>query len=212
MKRSAISTLILVTVLLLGLAFSRPVLAAQTEVVFKNDQQKAVIELSSDDLFENFKGVMPGQSLTQDIILRNETSRKLRVFIRGKAMGEAERAFLQHASLQGRVNGRLIFDYKGPATDLSRESVLAVLPARSSAVMTVSLSTPISLGNEFQSTSYVYGWLFRAEDDLVDSDQDNKPPATGATLHYLLLPLPFILAGAFFLLLLVWKRRRRDQA
>jgi len=202
-------TAIILAALLAGLTAGQPVFAADTEIVFKNDNQAAVIEFSSDDLFAKFKGVMPGQSLSQQIILRNETSHPLRIFIKGKPIGAAERAFLQLASLEGTINGHLVFDYRTPATDLSSEVVLAVLPAQASSVMEVVLSTPLDLSNEYQSTSYTYVWILRAVDDLIAGGSDN-PPSTGVHFRYLLLPSVFVLLGAIFLFI-PWKRRRREE-
>ena len=208
--RRRIVTALLLTGLVLGLQVSPPVHAAQTEVVFKNVQTQAVIELSSDDLFDNFKGVMPGQTLTQQILLRNETGRSLRVYIKGKALGAAEKAFLQVASLEGSVNGRLIFDYKTPVSDLSREATLAVLPANASSVLQVVLSAPAGLGNEYQNASLSYAWVLRAVDELVGGDQD-QPPRTGADLRYLLLPTLLVFLS-FFLFFILWKRRRKEES
>ena len=47
-------------------------------------------DYSVTDLFTNFKGVMPGDTLTQQINVRNEASKKVNVKIYIRALGPAE--------------------------------------------------------------------------------------------------------------------------
>jgi len=64
----------IITILLLAVSFSVPVYAAEGTVTYDGDAKEFIFKPGSDysptDLFSEFKGVMPGDTLSQKITVK----------------------------------------------------------------------------------------------------------------------------------------------
>ena len=91
MKKLAVSLLALL-MLLSGVAA-----LAAASVTYEGGAEKFVFlpgsAYSSSDLFENFKDVLPGDELTQKITVKNDTSGKVRIYMRAETKGMKDRDF-----------------------------------------------------------------------------------------------------------------------
>jgi hypothetical protein len=62
---------------------------------------------SDSDLFENFKGVMPGDVITQRIIVKNNSGTEVRIFLRADPVEDKQRDFLSRLNLPSTVYNML---------------------------------------------------------------------------------------------------------
>lgn len=96
-----ISSLVLALVLVCSMAVTAFADTTDTDtsgstshVTYKGKAEQFIFQPGSDysptDLFTNFKGVMPGDTLTQQIDVRNEASKDVKVKIYMRALGAAE--------------------------------------------------------------------------------------------------------------------------
>ena len=87
-----IISIIMLLCLLTGTAF------AAASVTYEGGAEKFVFlpgsEYSDSDLFENFKGVLPGDALTQQITVKNATDGKVRIYMRAEDEGMEDTDFL----------------------------------------------------------------------------------------------------------------------
>lgn len=201
---------LLVSLLLLACT-GLPVLAAQSRVTYKGIADRFVFVPDSRDLFQNFKGVMPGDTLNQEIQLANQTDNIARIFLEGKALLPREADFLSKARLTGRIGGSLIFDYQAPETSLTEMVLLKELAPHEAVTLTVELSVPSELTNAYQSQEYAIQWIFLAEEEAVAGEEEEvpeeteeaKPPVTGESNPYQWAALLLFVAGLVFIALAI---------
>ena len=90
--RKRIVSMLAALVLMLGLAL--PVSAAEGNVTYQGDSGKFVFAPGSSysltDLFPNFKDVMPGDTLTEQILIKNDTSNKVKIKVYMRSLGAQE--------------------------------------------------------------------------------------------------------------------------
>lgn len=160
---------------------------------------------ASMDLFDHFKGVMPGDTLTQAITLKNEDSHEVQLFLRSLGAAPESEALLRQMTLTVvNVDGTQL--YRGPASasgQLSSWIRLNSFHPGESQALTLSLEVPATLGNEFQNASGTINWEFKAED--LQGDLDGPAPTTGDPMQ----PMLWIFTGSMSLILLsliLWRR------
>ena len=176
-------------------------------------------ENSLTDLFPNFKDVMPGDVLTQNITVVNERSRevKVKLFIRSLGAKEGSEEFLSQMGLKVRVSedntmGYMFDAAASEAAQLSDWVCLGTLYSGGTVNLEVELSVPVTMGNEFADQIGFLDWEFRAEEYLVSPD-DPTPP-TGDNTDLSLLIYVAIGSGvvlATLIILVVLKKKKKDE-
>lgn len=170
------------------------------------------------DLFNNFKGVMPGDELVQDVRLVNMHYKKLtyKTFIRAETPDEQYIPFLEQLNLkveQLDTNGNaasVLFDGKPSETGpLSSNAFLAELAPLKATELRVTLSVPKALGNEYQSTTGVIKWYLSAYEKTDSSDPNTPGTPTTGTFGPPLIFIIILLAAACILLSVAVIRSRR---
>ena len=217
MKR-VIVFLIVATLTLLS---TLPIHAADGKVTYSGDSGDFIFAPGSDhsptDLFPNFKGVMPGDHLTQQITVRNDASKEIKVDIYIRALGahEGSEKFLSQLGLKVEKSAEnemaYMFNAKASETAQLTDWVhLGTLYSGGEVNLDVILDVPVELDNEFQNQIGYLDWEFKIEESPVDED-DPIPPQTGDDSHigvYLTIGIGAVL---LILILLVWRRREREQ-
>ncbi len=193
---------------------------ANGNVSYDGNAQKFVFASGSDyslsDLFSNFKGVMPGDTLTQTITVKNDASDKVKVdlYLRSLGATEESKAFLSQLSLQVTMDSAeetpYLFDaaLSEPA-QLTDWVCLGTLYSGGTVDLIVTLQVPAELGNEYQNQIGYLNWEFKAEEFPVE-DSDPKPPNTSdSKLGWWFIPLAISLV--VIVVVIVVRKRKQDE-
>ena len=179
-----ISALALVLVLLLGMSATA---FAESKVTYEGGAEKFVYlpgsEYTETDLFENFKGVMPGDVITQEITVQNNYTKaeKVNIYLRavvhdeqGNPLSEevartedlvSMQDFLSQLTMTVKQGDKVLFSASPDELDGLKENVLlGTFPGRSKTILTVELSVPFELGNEYANRVGEVDWVFTAEE------------------------------------------------
>lgn len=179
-----ISALALVLVLLLGMSATA---FAESKVTYEGGAEKFVFlpgsEYTETDLFENFKGVMPGDVITQEITVQNNYTKaeKVNIYLRavvhdeqGNPLSEevartedlvSMQDFLSQLTMTVKQGDKVLFSASPDELDGLKENVLlGTFPGRSKTILTVELSVPFELGNEYANRVGEVDWVFTAEE------------------------------------------------
>lgn len=185
MKKFAIGLLACAIVLFAAL----PAHAAEGTVTYSGDAGEFIFAPGSDhsltDLFPNFKDVMPGDELHQQITVKNEASKEVKVKIYIRALGAVEGAeeFLSQLGLtvQTSENNTMAYMFDAMANETAQMTdwvCLGTLYSGGEVNLDVTLTVPVELGNEFQNAVGALEWEFMVEEYMISPD-DPQPPATG---------------------------------
>lgn len=209
-----IVTLLVVIAVICSLSISA--LAAGT-VTYDGTAQKFIFEPGSNhsptDLFSDFKNVMPGDSLTQRIFVRNDTANKVKIklYIRSLGAQQDTDALLSQTNLTVKQNGDSIL-FAAPTNETAQLTdwvYLGTIYSGGEIPLDITLEVPITLDNASQGQVGYVDWQFKVE-ELPVEPTDPTPPQTGDNFS---LPLyiglmVFSLTG---LIVLLWTNKRKAQ-
>ncbi len=206
---------ILITWILLGFVMSfmlKPVaiLAQDSNVEYRGRAESFVIMPEDTDLFQNFKNVMPGDKLMQDIRVANESTNIMpaRIYLRAEPIDPNDQAFLEQLTLrvEHQTFGVLSEDLASETAGLTENVLLGVFFPGMEENLLVTLDVPLEMGNEFQNAVGKVVWVFTVEED------DLPPlPQTGLRQNSIWLITLLLGSGSILLLLLVWRRRKEKR-
>ena len=145
--------------------------AANSNVIFENEAEKFIFlpgsEFSDTDLFDNFKGMLPGDSRTQTVVVTNNYRGfdRIKVYLRALPHGESNplsdevakvetvasmEDFLSQLSMVVRADGNVIFSASpNELNGLKNNIFLGEIDYGEIVKLDVELSMPIDLGNEY---------------------------------------------------------------
>ena len=192
-----------------------PVALADSSVTYKGQAEKFVFAPGSDysptDLFENFKGVMPGDTLTQKIDVRNaaENNVKVKLYIRALGAHPDSEEFLSQMTLNVKdEKGSELFDAPADQTaQLSDWVCLGTFYSGAAVTLDVTLNVPITMGNDFQEAVGYLDWEFMVEEFPIESDD----PVTGDDTPIGVYIAVCAVSAAAIVLLLVTRRKKKEQ-
>ena len=230
MNRTMRALFSLVLTLVLVVALATPAFAATASITYKGQKDQFVFDPST-DLFRNFKGVMPGDTLEQSITFTNKStdSNYVKLYVRAvahdtsnpltKPVKENETIasmedFLSQLDMEVYCGKKQIF--KASPDELGgmkNKVLLGTFKKNASATLTVKLNVPIELGNEYANRMGEVDWIFTVEAFKgTPSTSDDRLIQTGQ-LNWPILALGA--GGLVFLILggtMVLSRKKRKNA
>lgn len=214
-----IITFMVVCILILSSVL--PAYAADGKATYDGNAQEFIFEPGSEhsptDLFPNFKDVMPGDTLTQKITVKNDASNKVKVkiYIRSRGAHEDSVEFLSQLGLkvQKSSDNEMAYMFDAAADETAQLTdwvCLGTLYSGGEVNLDVILNVPVELDNMFQNKIGYLDWEFMIEEFPIESD-DPKPPQTGDNSNMGLWFGLMIGSGAMLIILLFWRKRDQEK-
>jgi len=235
-----IFSLILTAVMMFGMAISG---YAAGVVTFEANEQKFDFApgsvYSPSDLFTDFKDLMPGDSVTQSVRVKNNGKDGYTTNIYIRALGATPDKVIKEATdtagevkfedgkeLNGtgktvnqkvlsqleldvvaKKDSKKLFDATADKTDgLSDWVMLGSLRKGGEVDIEVTVTVPLTMGNEFQNVAGGIDWQFK-----VEEIPDPSVPDTGDSAGIMLYSAMFGAAALALFVLIVLKKRTREE-
>lgn len=193
------------------LTVSIPALAADGNVTYSGNAGQFIFAPGSGysltDLFPNFKDVMPGDTLTQNITVRNNASKSVKISMRALGAHENSKEFLSQLNLYvEKVTDTPLFEASADQTaQLTEWKTVGVLSAGGEAELQVVLEVPTSLNNEQQSQIGYLDWEFMVEeiDDGKTQTGDNAKIVWGV--------IGLVASAVLIIFIVIWRCKRKEK-
>ena len=196
------------------------VFAADGKVTYSGNAGNFVFEPGSEhsltDLFPNFKGVMPGDTLTQKITVKNDADNKVKVKIYIRSLGAHEDSveFLSQLGLKVSKSeeNKMAYMFDAAANETAQLTdwvCLGTLYSGGEVNLEVTLNVPVELPNEFQNKIGYLDWEFMIEEFPIE-EGDPKPPQTGDNSNMGLWFTIMICSLIMMIILLVWRKKDKE--
>ena len=205
---------------LLTLSSALPASAADGKVTYSGNAGNFVFEPGTEhsltDLFSNFKGVMPGDTLTQKITVKNNANDKVKVKIYMRSLGahEDSKEFLSKLSLKVAKSeeNKMAYMFDAAASETAQLTdwvYLGMLYSGGEVNLDVTLDVPVELDNQFQNQIGYLDWEFRIEEFPAEPD-DPQPPQTGDTTKLGLWIGGMVASASMIIILLMTKKKAKE--
>ena len=169
---------------------------------------------SPTDLFPNFKDVMPGDTITQRIAVKNEASNEVKVKIYMRALGANDpqsEAFLAQLKMKvTKEEDTVMFDAApSEKAGLEEWALLGTLYSGGETELSVTLTVPTELGNDAAYQKGFLDWEFKVEEFPVEPGD----PGTGDRSHPFLWITVSALSGVGFvwLIAVLYRRKKKEK-
>ena len=170
-------------------------------------------EYSPTDLFADFKNLMPGDSVSQKITIDNDISKevKIKIYMRSLGADQQSQEFLSQLNLTVVQDGKTnLFD--APASETAQLTdwvYLGTLYSGGKIDLDVTVSVPITLGNDFQDAVGKLTWEFMVEELPVETT-DPRPTGDNSNI-YVAMTVMSVSAAALSVVLALKKKKEQEQ-
>ena len=149
-------------------------------VDFTGEENEFVFTPESTDLFSNFKGVMPGDSLEQQILIRNSSDMTVNIYLKALPVDPADAEFLSYFTLTVNNGESEIFnapanEQGGLADDDGFGVLLGQFAAGAEITLDLSLNASLEMGDEFQNAVGTITWVFSVEEEFIPPTPTPEP-------------------------------------
>ncbi len=223
-----IASLVMMLVLLLGIGAPA---YADGIVSYQGGAEKFVFlpgsSYTDTDLFDGFKNVMPGDTLTQTVEVRNRflNTGSVRIYLRAVAHDEQSNPlssavaasgetvatmsdFLSQLYMEVWQGDKCIYTGSPDELDgLKNNVLLGTIPRFKSTTLTVKLQVPAELGNEYANRVGEVDWVFTAEE--LDP-QGNPKTGDTSNLTLWICVMVVCLAAIAVVAFLVLKKKKQN--
>lgn len=217
MKQIAkLCTFVLLTMLMCALTI--PAFAAGT-VTYDGDADKFIFapggEESPTNLFGDFQNVMPGDTRTEQIVIQNDTSNKvkIKVYLRSQGAQADTEDFLSQLNLTVRQKDDSVL-FAAPADETAQLTdwvYLGTVYSGGKITLDVTLEVPITLSDEYQDKVGYVDWEFKIEELPVSPSDPNAPKTGDSNDVFLYFGMLVISVSSLALLLYALKRRGKKE-
>lgn len=190
---------------------------AAGSVTYDGDANKFIFAPGTKDsptsLFENFQNIMPGDTLTEQILIKNDTSNgvKIKVYMRSLGAQEDTEAFLSQIKLTVQQKDDSVL-FAAPADETAQLAdwvYLGTVYSGGQITLDVTLEVPITMGDDCQNQIGYIDWEFKIEELPVEST-DPTPPKTGDASNIFLYSALLLVSLAALISLLIAAKRQKQ--
>lgn len=217
MKRFArFCALLMVLVMALSLGISA---YADGKVTYEGDANKFIFAPGSKEsptnLFENFQNVFPGDTLTEQITIKNATSNRTQIKVYLRSLGAQENTddFLSQMKMTVKYKGDSPL-FEAPVDETAQLTdwvYLGAVHSGGEVTLDVTLEVPLTMGDEYQNQVGYVDWEFKVV-EIPREPGDPDQPQTGDTSNIYLYSalLIFFLAALIFLVLAAFRKKKKQ--
>lgn len=224
--KKIVAVIMVLTICMFG---AIPTFAADSSVEY-NNAREFVFNPQGGDLFQNFKGVMPGDTDTQEIVLKNtKADYPITVYLRAEIADEYK-AFLDYIDLtvyySETADGEKTQLQSGKASEEGRllsDTKLGTYMPNESGYITVSIYVHPEMDNQYKNTLGKIKWIFTVEEGEKITKPVTEPTTNEDGIIHGIVPSPqtgvtFLVGGtaigvmvvAIVVLLLVNKKKNKE--
>ena len=210
---------VLLLIMVMAVSVSATAFAKTGKVTYDGEAEEFIFKPGSEesltDLFPEFKDVMPGDTLTQKITVKNDASKKVKVKIYIRSLGSQKKSkdFLSQLHLKVKKSDdndkAYMFDAAADKkADLADWTLLGTLYSGGKVNLDVTLEVPVELDNEYMDEIGYLDWEFAVE----EFPMEEKDPTAADTGDDALLGVWMAVAAVsmLFLIILLLKRRKNN--
>lgn len=189
-----------------------PVFATDGNVIYSGDSGEFIFEPGSDysptDLFPNFKDVMPGDTISQNITVRNNAKKSVKISMRALGAHEDSVDFLSKLNLYvEKATDTPLFEATADQTaQLTEWQALGVLASGGEAELEVGLQVPTDLDNNYKELVGYLDWEFMVE------EIDDGRTQTGDRENYWLWIIGLGCSVLVFVIVIIAKAQKDETA